>query len=205
MMINLVNQEIKVKEITILSNVNMKINDGDVILLTGHNGSGKSIFLRFLSKVQQTDFEDTFQTRGVVIEKSKLIPHMTGMEFLDFLNKLDKKTYAQNMANAQALIKLFGVESFADKKIRTYSLGTKHKFALIQALMIDPELLLLDEPTDSLDKKSIEIFYNYINTLIDSNKTIIIVAHNDNEVKQSVKFTHHYEIEGETIVEKSLN
>lgn len=201
-MIELVNYDLKIGDKLLLPNINLKINDGDIILLTGANGSGKSVLLRLLSRLNKDEkIIDTFESRGVVIEKSKLLPHMTGREFLNFLNELNSDTAKSNKERSEELIKYFKVEKYSNQKIKEYSLGTTHKYALIQAFMHNPELLLLDEPTDSLDTESIELLYNLINAQIDKGKTIIIVAHNDEEIKQRIEFTRYLKIEGETLVE----
>lgn len=202
-MIELINYDLKIREKTILKEINLKINDGDVILITGPNGSGKTVFLRLLSGLLDSEITDTFNSRGVVIEKSKLLPYMKGKEFLDFLNDLNPITAKANKERSEKLIKYFNVEEYSEKKIKEYSLGTTHKFALIQAFMHDPDLLLLDEPTDTLDSESINLLYNLIDEEIKKGKTILIVAHNPEELKHQINFTRHLNIEGEKLVEVS--
>ncbi len=198
-MLELKNVQVSIGSKTILKNINLQIDDGDICILKGANGSGKSLFLKTICYGQNKNIKSSFKSTGVVIEKSKLVPHMKGREFLYFLNKLSKVDIKANNARAEKLIKLFDIEEEATKKIANYSLGTTHKFALIQAFMHNPELILLDEPFDSLDKKSITILLKLINDEIANGKTFIIVDHNNDLLIDKINVTKTLEINNDTI------
>ncbi len=204
-MIKIDNQDLVIKGNTIIEGMNIEIEKSNVILLTGINGSGKSLFLRYISGLMENSFTDDVESRGVVIEKSKLVPEMSGIEFLKFLNGLNKENQNKNDEKAIELIEYFNVDKFKDKKIRTYSLGTKHKYALIQAFMHSPELILLDEPTDTLDEISVTRLYKLINQEIKKGTSFVIVSHNPSEIKNEINFNRHLHIEDETITERTIN
>lgn len=198
-MIEINNYQLAIKDKIILETVNLNVRAGDKVLITGPNGSGKSLLLKAILAKPSTQIVNTFESSGAVIEKSKLIPQMTGLGFLQFLNKLDGVDQELKNQRAVELIDYFGIEQYKKQLIKTYSLGTTHKFALIQAFMHNPQLILLDEPFDSLDKASIKLLVDLINEQIKFGTTFIIVAHNYEQAKEWIDFNKFVEIENQTL------
>lgn len=203
-MIEIQNYDLVVKNKMIINDINLTINAEDTVLITGANGSGKSLLLRAINSGNK-GVSNSFEKTGVVIEKSKLLPHMTGREFLYFLNKLEGINVEQYNKQADQLIEYFELDKYQDKKISTYSLGTTHKFALIQAFMHNPSLILLDEPYDSLDKKAIELLTTLINERRKNNVTFMIVAHDEEKILKMINFNKWIEIDNGELTINDIN
>lgn len=202
-MIEIKDYDITIKGNVVLNGVNLTLEQGDVALVTGANGSGKTLLLRALNKNEQK-ITNTFEQIGVVIEKSKLIPHMTGRDFLYFLNKLEGKNEQKNNERADELIEYFHLEQYKNNRISSYSLGTTHKFALIQAFMHSPSLILLDEPYDSLDKQAIKLLTNLISYQVSQGVSFVIVDHNEEKIMQMIEFNKWFEIDNGKLIARQI-
>ena len=111
---------------------------------------------------------------GVVIETPKFMENETGYFNLCYLasirNIINKDTIKEN-------IKLFDLDNVKNKKVKTYSLGMKQRLGLCQAVMEDPDIILLDEPFNAIDEENLNRIYEILNGFRDKNKIIIIASH----------------------------
>jgi ABC-2 type transport system ATP-binding protein len=115
---------------------------------------------------------------GVLTEQHGLYMRMTGVEYLDFFGKvygLDAETRKKRIAY---LLEYFGLAEAARRRSGEYSKGMKQKLALARALIHDPSILLLDEPTSAMDPESAQLVRNEIARLRSSQRTIVICTHN---------------------------
>lgn len=183
----------KIKETVILSDINLSLERGGIYGLVGENGSGKTMLIRLLAgliKPTEGEFKvdgkkvNIFLNRsfsvGIVIENISLYPDMTGRKNLEYLASINKEINNDDIKNALIDVGL----DFNDKrKVRKYSLGMKQKLSLAQAFMENPELILLDEPTNALDEQSVLKFHETIRKHADRGAIIIIASHNKDDIE----------------------
>lgn len=162
----------------VLSNISYTFENGKIYLLTGHNGCGKTMLLRALCGLITPDSGEIICDKkcnfGVVIETPKFMENETGYFNLCYLasirNIINKDTIKEN-------IKLFDLDNIKNKKVKTYSLGMKQRLGLCQAVMEDPDIILLDEPFNAIDEENLNRIYEILNGFRDKNKIIIIASH----------------------------
>jgi ABC-2 type transport system ATP-binding protein len=172
--------------------VSLSVQPGQILALLGQNGAGKTTTVRMLTallnptrgwaRVAGYDVtKNPHEVRtnvGVLTEQHGLYMRMTGEEYLDFFGKvygLDPKTCNQQI---KYLLEYFGLAEAARRRSGEYSKGMKQKLALARALIHDPSVLLLDEPTSAMDPESAQLVRNEIARLRSSKRTIIICTHN---------------------------
>ncbi|EHR36778.1 ABC transporter ATP-binding protein [Facklamia languida] len=192
----------------VLDQVDLVVNEGEVVGLVGHNGSGKTMLLRTIiasmrlnsGQVYLKDHPVVFNQPlpidvGVIIENPDFIPHFTGLENLKYLASI-KDNYQENQV--LSLLKDLDLYQHKDIKVSNYSLGMRQKLAIVQALMEDQALILLDEPTNGLDKDSVKVFIGFVQKIKSLGKGFLIASHDD-QLIQAVS-DHIYEIADGRIV-----
>jgi len=177
--------------------VTLNVQPGQILALLGQNGAGKTTTVRMLTAVlgstrgwaRVAGYDVTKNPQevranvGVLTEQHGLYMRMTGIEYLDFFGKiygLDPKTRKQR---SDYLLEYFGLAEAAHRRSGEYSKGMKQKLALARALIHDPAVLLLDEPTSAMDPESAQLVRNEIARLRSSKRTIIICSHNLSEAE----------------------
>jgi ABC-2 type transport system ATP-binding protein len=115
---------------------------------------------------------------GVLTEQHGLYVRMTGQEYLDFFGEVYRLTPAARTARKKYLLDYFGLSDVARKRVGEYSKGMRQKLALARALMHEPPVLLLDEPTSAMDPESSRLVRDEIARLKSSQRTIVICTHN---------------------------
>ncbi len=172
--------------------VSLNVQPGQILALLGQNGAGKTTTVRMLTallsptrgwaRVAGYDVvknpQEVRANVGVLTEQHGLYMRMTGAEYLDFFGKiygLDAKT---RKMRSDYLFDYFGLAEAARRRSGEYSKGMKQKLALARALIHDPSVLLLDEPTSAMDPESAQLVRNEIARLRSSQRTIIICTHN---------------------------
>lgn len=176
--INVINAIKEIRGNIILNNINLKIKEGKIVGIVGKNGSGKTMLLRMLAGlIKPTSGEVIVSTKniGVVIENASMYPDFTGISNLLFLAKIRGVI---GKSEIEETMKKVGLDPSDKKKVKNYSLGMRQRLALAQAFMEDPDVILLDEPTNALDKESVQRIYNIINQAKAKGKIILIVSHN---------------------------
>lgn len=194
MYIEIHNAKKTIRNKVILNNINLDLEKGNIYGLIGHNGSGKTMLLRAISglitldsgyiKIDNTlvELNKPLPVKvGIIIENVEFYDDLTGFENLKFLSSINNEI-SDDVINTY--LKKFDLLKDKNKKAKEYSLGMMQKLAIIQAIMEDQSLILLDEPTNGLDRNSVEIFNEQIKELKDKGKTIILVSHNDSEIKE---------------------
>ncbi len=191
---------------TILKDINVIFEGGNVYGIIGPNGCGKSVLLKCICGLMKPSngvikYNDKIITVnniakmniGASIEKPAFINDLTGIQNLMFLSSFQNKT---NKNEILELINLFDLKKFQNKKVKEYSLGSKQKLAIIQAIMENQNLILLDEVTNSLDQKSKEILYKIVAKLKNEGKIIIYVNHSSEEINLLCNKVYRIENEG---------
>jgi ABC-2 type transport system ATP-binding protein len=178
-MISLLNINKQIKNENVLTHISHTFEEGKLYLLRGHNGSGKTMLLRMLCDlIKPTDGEIKKKdyTYGVMIENPTFIEHETARSNLKFLASIQKRI---DDTEIDLYLKKVNLSDVADKKVKSFSLGMKQRLAFCQAIMEDPDVLLLDEPFNALDDMNLEMMISTLKEM-KKNKIIVIAAHGFN-------------------------
>lgn len=179
-----------------VQNINLRIPEGCVYGFLGPNGAGKTTTLKLLlGLLKPTEGSITFwgqkmteQNRlsilshtGSLIENPSYYGHLTGLENLQIVAKL-KKVPAAEIENVLQTVRLYEQK---DKKVKQYSLGMKQRLGIAMALLGNPRLLILDEPTNGLDPAGIQEMREFIKNLPTTHQmTVIVSSHLLGEMEQ---------------------
>lgn len=178
--------------LTAVKDLSFTIKKGNVYGILGPNGSGKSTTLGIvLNVVNKTTgdfkwFDGTIDTHealkkvGAIIERPNFYPYMTAEQNLRLVCKI--KGVSQD--KIQEKLKIVGLLERKDSKFKTYSLGMKQRLAIASALLNDPEILILDEPTNGLDPQGIHQIREIIKTIAGDGTTILLASHLLDEVEK---------------------
>ncbi len=168
------------KKKTILENINLSIQKGDFVLLKGHNGCGKTMLLRLMCRLISPDEgevrSDEALTYGVIIENPTFLLGETAMYNLKYLASINGKIGEKEISE---WLKKFGLYEVRNKKVRTFSLGMRQRLAIVQAIMEEPDILLLDEPFNAIDDDNLAVAYEILNEYNRKGHTIIVASHGD--------------------------
>ena len=180
------------KHLHAVKNVSFEIKKGNVYGILGPNGSGKSTTLGIvLNVVNKTsgDFEwfggkvathDALKKVGAIIERPNFYPYMTAKENLELVCKIKGTPFSK----VDEKLELVGLLERKNDKFRTYSLGMKQRLAIASALLNDPEILILDEPTNGLDPQGIRQIRDIIRIIASQGTTILLASHLLDEVEK---------------------
>lgn len=175
-----------------LKNVSFIIQKGNVYGILGPNGSGKSTTLGIvLNVINKTSgdyswFSGTMETHealkkvGAIIERPNFYPYMTAKENLQVVCKIKGINYAK----VNEKLELVGLTDRQNSKFSTFSLGMKQRLAIASALLNDPEILILDEPTNGLDPQGIHQIRDIIKQVAAMGTTILLASHLLDEVEK---------------------
>src|SRR5699024_5363887 len=171
--------------VEVLKGIDLSIHKGEVFGFVGHNGAGKSTFIHILTGIAKksggefeilgipdTRLDEVKEKMGVMPDISNLYEHMKGLQFLTYMGELtgdkrNKQDYIQLMHDV-------GLEGAENKKIKSYSFGMKKKISIAQALLGNPELIILDEPTSGIDPESAIKIRQLVTKLQKEGKTILL-------------------------------
>lgn len=183
----------KFKEDTVLYDVNVTMEQGKVYGFAGNNGSGKTVLMKCIcgflpvsegsirvgGKIIGTEI-DFPESIGVIIETPGFLMNLTGMRNLEILaglkHHISKETIRETMQKA-------GLDPELKKSVSKYSLGMRQRLGIAQAIMEDPEFLILDEPFNGLDKHGVEDIRKLLLELKEQGKTIILASHNSEDIR----------------------
>ena len=174
----------------VLNDICLTINDGEVVGLLGPNGAGKSTLMKIMVGVWQADPSPATNISlpkniGYLPEQNPLYEDMFVREYLRFFVEL-RTGNAFDSCNSQTveeLIKLVGLQREANKKVGQLSKGYRQRVGIAQAMVANPELLILDEPTTGLDPNQLEDIRSLIRHM-GNDRTVILSTHILQEVKQ---------------------
>lgn len=166
------------KDYTALDDVTFSLNEGEIIGLVGPNGAGKTTLMRIIvgltKKYEGEVILKDNTSIGCVIETPSFYPFMTGYENLKYFAELNQV----NVKKVMETIELLKLKDALNKKVKGYSLGMRQRLGIAAALLREPKLLVLDEPTNGLDPAGIHELREYIKEIAVKNKiTILISSH----------------------------
>lgn len=181
----------KIKNYEILKGVDLKCEQNHITGIIGNNGSGKSVLFKCICGIYQIDDGEIYvngnkqtpgqiiQGLGVIIENPAFIERYSGYRNLEYLYGIRHKMDREYI---HAVLAKVGLEQAAKKRVSKYSLGMKQRLSIAQAIMDDPELLILDEPMNGLDKHGVQDVRELLLELKQQGKTIIISSHNKEDI-----------------------
>ncbi|ADP34337.1 multidrug ABC transporter ATP-binding protein [Bacillus atrophaeus] len=171
----------------VVNNVSLQLESGNIYGFRGANGSGKSMLFRVISgllvpekgviTVNQSILHKDIsfpESMGIVIENPEFIPHLTGKQNLKVLASIKKQATDMDINHA---LNVVGLDKNDSRKYKKFSLGMKQRLAIGQAIMENPDLLILDEPTNALDEATIERIKTFLDEYKKRNKLILISSH----------------------------
>lgn len=199
------------KKNKVLDNISLSLEKGKIYGFQGRNGSGKTMLLRILSGLmkptegqisingtnitKQGNFPDDI---GVLIEYPGFVSNYTGFKNLKLLSMIRSKI---NDTDIRKAITSVGLDPDDKKKYKKYSLGMKQRLGIAQAIMENQQLIMLDEPTNALDREAVHLVEKLFFDLKAEGKTILIASH-DYETLKTVS-DKIFDIDGGRIVNES--
>lgn len=201
----------------IFCNVNFQASTGEIILLTGESGIGKTTFLEIIAGLRKIDsgkyyydnqeilsnddIMSDFRNKniGYILQDFALVDDYTVLENI-ILPVLYSRFFSKEEAilRAKSFAVKFYLEKELDKKVRFISGGQKQRVAIIRSLILNPEIILADEPTTNLDKNNFRLVLEMFQELKKQEKIIIIATHDD-RIKKIADRT--YKIVNQEIIE----
>ncbi len=177
----------QIKKKTIVNDVNLTVNSGEIVGFLGPNGAGKTTTIKMIMGLFSitsgnisvcghniaTDFEGAMKNVGAIVENPDLYKHMTGRQNLEYFAQFHGKQAVQSIDNVLELVKM---KDRANSKIKTYSLGMRQRIGLAQAILHMPPLLVLDEPTNGLDPIGIKELRELLKKLAQTAGTGVFIS-----------------------------
>ena len=179
----------KFKNFTTVDNISFQLHSGEILGFLGPNGAGKTTTIKMITGLVKSnsgsitingydinkDFEDAMSNVGAIVETPHLYENMTGYENIKFFSNLCKNATKEHI---EECIKLSGLKNRLNDKVKNYSLGMKQRLGLTIALLNNPKLLILDEPTNGLDPIGIKVLREFLKDLAhNKNLSILVSSH----------------------------
>ena len=191
-MITVSNLNLTLQKNEILKNITVEFERGKIHGLIGRNGSGKTMLMKCVCGfVKPTSGEiivdgkrigkdcDFPKNTGIIIETPGFIPYYSGFKNLKLLADLNKKI---SRGDIRKTMEQVGLDPDLKRHVRKYSLGMRQRLGLAQAIMENPDLLILDEPMNGLDKDGVADMRKYLLDLKAQGKTILIASHSAEDI-----------------------
>lgn len=184
----------KFKEATVLKNVTVSFERGKIYGIIGRNGSGKTVLFKCIcgllsvtegeiSVLGQTVGDGLKVPKGVgaIIETPGFLPNVSGYRNLYYLASLSGKPDRNRI---REVINMVGLDPDSRKHVGHYSMGMRQRLGLAQAIMENPEVLILDEPMNGLDNETVESIRAFLLGQKEQGKTIILASHSKEDISQ---------------------
>ncbi|MCB5236356.1 ABC transporter ATP-binding protein [Niallia circulans] len=179
----------RIKGRNIVDNVSFSVEKGEIFGLLGPNGAGKTTIIRMIvnlinrtngkvvidSHNVDNDFSKAMSSLGAIVENPEFYKYMSGYKNLKHYARMAKEPITEERFNE--VIKLVGLENAIHQKVKTYSLGMRQRLGVAQALLHNPTLLILDEPTNGLDPQGIREFRDYLHLLASQGISVLVSSH----------------------------
>lgn len=211
MEIDLINIEKAYGKHKVLKSVNLRCRPGTITGIVGRNGAGKTVLFKAICGLVSIDSgeikidgqlrktDSILKQTGVIIEGPAFLSNASGIKNLIYLytinNKLNKK-YLEDV------MRKVGLDPKEKKSVSKYSMGMKQRLAIAQAIMEDPECLILDEPFNGLDNKGVDEIRSLLLDLKKSGKTILVASHNPEDIR--ILCDEVYEMDDGIMTKRSL-
>lgn len=185
----------KIKNKEIIKDVSLKINRGEVYGFIGPNGAGKTTTIRMivglmnitdgevliLGKSIAKEYKAAAENIGAIVENPEMYPFMTGRQNLHHFARMYDDVPKERI---EEVVTLVGLDKAIDEKVKNYSLGMRQRLGIAQAVLHNPAVLILDEPTNGLDPAGIREIRDYIRRLAaEENVAVMISSHLLSEIE----------------------
>lgn len=181
------------KETKVLNDITIKIKKGNIIGIIGRNGSGKTVLFKCIcglvsptkgtvkisNKILGKDM-DIPDNIGAIIETPGFLPNYNGFKNLKFLAMIKNQISNEHIKDT---IKLVGLNPDSKKHVGKYSLGMRQRLGIAQAIMENPDILILDEPMNGLDNEGVKDMRELFLSLKEQGKTILLASHNKEDIE----------------------
>ncbi len=177
----------------VIKDVNVEFEDGKITGIIGRNGSGKTVLFKMICGLVLPDCGeitvnnervgkdvDFPSSMGAIIETPGFIPYQSAYSNLLDLAAIKKKITKGQVMDA---IRRVGLDPGSKKKVSQYSLGMRQRLGIAQAIMEDPDLLILDEPMNGLDKQGVEDMRKLFMEVKGQGKTVLMASHNREDIE----------------------
>lgn len=177
----------------VLKDINLKMKPGEIHGIIGRNGSGKTMLMKavcgFITPTEgevavsgkiigsQVDFA---QSIGVIIETPYFLPYFSGYKNLKNLADIRKIIGKEEIYQAMTAV---GLQPESKKRVGKYSLGMRQRLGIAQAVMENPDILVLDEPMNGLDEEGVQDIRKLLLELKEKGKTVILATHNRDDIR----------------------
>jgi len=184
-------------DFTAVDQVDLTVREGEVLALLGPNGAGKTTTVRMLASILRptagwariAGYDTVRDSRvvrhliGLLTEFPGLYLRMRGLDYLDFFGQLQGLTPEKRAERGEILLKRFELWDARNRRTGEYSKGMRQKLALVRAMLHDPQVLFLDEPTSAMDPHSAKLVRDAVLELRRDQRTIVLCTHNLNEAE----------------------
>lgn len=181
----------KFRDFVAVDNVNFNLKKGEIFGFLGPNGAGKSTTIRILTTLLRptsgmatvsgydivNDQDEVRKHIGLVAEKIILYPHLTARENLQFFGQLFHLSKEEIDKRAKKWIDRLHMTEWLNSRVETYSTGMKQRINIVRALLTEPDILFLDEPTLGLDPQTANLIREFIRELNNRGITILLTTH----------------------------
>lgn len=176
----------------VLKNINISMDAGKIYGLIGRNGSGKTVLMKcicgFLTptsgivEIYGKDIredESLLEKMGIIIETPGFLPEYSAYKNLKMLAMIRNRIDDEQIKEA---LKIVGLLPDSNKKVGKYSMGMKQRLGIAQAIMEDPDILILDEPMNGLDNQGVADMHMLLKEMRNHNKLILLASHNKEDI-----------------------
>jgi len=177
----------------LFTDLNLQVQRGESCAIIGVNGSGKSVLLKMICGLVKPDAGDIMvggeklekgkfpKDIGVILDNAGFLPNETGLKNLSIIAGILRKVTKEELEETMRLV---GLDPASKVKVGKYSLGMKQRLAIAQALMEKPSLLILDEPFNAIDQKTVEDFRQLLGRLnTQEGVTILMTSHHQEDIQ----------------------
>ena len=177
----------------VIKDLSFQVQEGEYVCVVGENGSGKTMLMKMIlgfvspssgsikieGKVLGKDISMPDRI-GAIIENPGLLPEYSGFKNLKFLAMIHHKISNEEIRDAMRIV---GLDPDSKKHVGKYSLGMRQRLGIAQAIMEDPDILLLDEPLNGLDNEGVEEIRKVLLSLKEKGKLIILASHSKEDIQ----------------------
>jgi ABC-2 type transport system ATP-binding protein len=185
-------------DLVAVDGVTLQVQPGEILVLLGPNGAGKTTTIRMLSSILRPSrgratvagfdvlhqADDVHRCIGLLTEHHGLYTRMRAREYLSFFGRVHAIPDEYLTTRIDTLLQSYGLAAHADRRLGEYSRGMRQKLVLVRALLHDPPVLLLDEPTSAMDPASARMVRQRIVELRSSKRAIVVCTHNLHEAEE---------------------
>lgn len=174
-----------------LCNVSMECNQGEIAGIIGRNGAGKTVLFKAICGLLSLDSgeiltggekrqSDILPSAGMIIEEPSFLRNYTGMQNLEYLYMINHK---DDRPYLERVMEKVGLDAKSKKRVGKYSMGMRQRLAIAQAIMENPDYLILDEPFNGLDNHGVGEMRELFLELKKEGKVMLLASHNSEDIK----------------------